>query len=174
VYKSIHINSKLIVKNNIDYYGHECFLEKSPMSGSSMPFQRTVRDTSMHLGEELRWKPHFYYELSEGEKSIICDQARTVRPLGADHLHIENQKTLKVPGSVKFILTSSRTVWDAWPDYPQILYLTSNDTFNALIAITADRCNSSCWCAGVDHPGQERGPSTCGKKLATIRKCWCL
>jgi hypothetical protein len=38
-------------------------------------------------------------------------------------------------GSVKFIIGSSQTVRSAQPDYPRLLYLTSDDVFNALIAI---------------------------------------
>jgi hypothetical protein len=52
-----------------------------------------------------------------------------------------------VTGSVKCILASSWTVRGARPDRPRLFYLTSDDTFNALvavyIAITADHCDFS-------------------------------
>jgi hypothetical protein len=38
------------------------------------------------------------------------------------------------------------------------------------IAVTADRCDFSRWCAGVDRPDQGRGPSTVGRKGAMARK----
>jgi hypothetical protein len=45
-------------------------------------------------------------------------------------------------------LASSRTIRGARPDHPRLLYLTSDDAFNALIAVdivvTIDRCVSSC------------------------------
>jgi hypothetical protein len=52
-----------------------------------------------------------------------------------------------VTGSVKFILASSRTIRGAQPDPPRLFYLTTDDAFNALIAIdivvTDDRCDFS-------------------------------
>jgi hypothetical protein len=117
--------------------------------GLSGPFRQTVRDTSVYLGQELCKFHNFYYGLSDGKKSIVRDQARTVRPLGVDRLPVENQKNPKVPGSVKFIFS-------VLANSPRLLYLTSDDTFNALIVvditITADRCVSSHYCAGADCP----------------------
>jgi hypothetical protein len=49
--------------------------------------------------------------------------------------------------SVKCILASSWTILGARLDRPRLLYLTSDDTFNALIAvdivISADHCDFS-------------------------------
>jgi hypothetical protein len=45
------------------------------------PFRRTVRDTSVCLKQKLYKSQNLYYGLSEGEKSIVQDQARTIRPL---------------------------------------------------------------------------------------------
>jgi hypothetical protein len=83
-------------------------------------------------------------------------------------------KKLEGDGLVKFILASSRTVRDARSDRLRLLYMTSDDTFNALIAVdivvTTDRCKSSCWYTVAGRPEEGRGPSACGKKLATARK----
>jgi hypothetical protein len=38
------------------------------------------------------------------------------------------------------------------------------------IAVTADHCDFSRWCAGADRPDQERRPSVVGKKGVTTRK----
>jgi hypothetical protein len=139
-----------------------------PVRGPSGPFRRTVHDTSVNLGQELCKFQIFYYELSEGEKSTIWYQEWTVWPLGVDHPPVENHKNTKVPSLVKFILASSRTVRGAWSDHPRLLYLTSNDVFNALIAvdiaIIAECCDSSRWYAGADRPAHGCGPSTCGRK----------
>ena len=117
------------------------------MRGLSGPFRWTVRDTSVYLGQELCKFHNFYYGLSDGKKSIVRDQAWTVWPSSVDRLTVENQKNPKVLGSVKFIFS-------VFVDNPRLLYLTSDDTFNALIvvdiAITADRCVSSHYCAGAD------------------------
>jgi hypothetical protein len=94
-------------------------------------------------------------------------QTRTVRSL-------KNQKNLKVEGWVKCILASSQIVRGALLDCPWLLYLTSNDAFNALvavdIAVTVDHCNFSRWCAGADRPDQGHGLSTVGRKEAMARK----
>jgi hypothetical protein len=90
-------------------------------------------------------------------------------------LPIENQKkNPKVPCSVKIIFSIHADHPGARPDRPHLLCQTSDDAFNAIIvvdiAVTADHCKSNCLCAGVDHPGEGRGLSACGRKLATTRK----
>jgi hypothetical protein len=53
------------------------------------------------------------------------------------------------------------------------LYLTSDDIFNAIIAIKivviTNRCDSVVDLVGADRPDQARRPSACGRKLATTR-----
>jgi hypothetical protein len=66
-------------------------------------FRRTIRDTSVSFGHELCKSQNFYYGLYEGENSIVRDQARTVRPSGADRSPVANQRNPKVPSLVKFI-----------------------------------------------------------------------
>jgi hypothetical protein len=110
------------------------------MRRRSGPFRRTVRDTSVYLEQELCKFENFYYGLPNGKNSIVRDQARTVRPSGVDRLPVENQKNPKVSDSVKFIFS-------VLADSPRLLYLTSNDAFNALIVvditINANHCVSS-------------------------------
>jgi hypothetical protein len=68
-------------------------------------------------------------------------------PSGADRSPIENQRNPKVTGSVKFIFSVLTDRLGARPNHPRLLYLISDDTFNALIAVditvTADRCDFS-------------------------------
>jgi hypothetical protein len=90
------------------------------------------------------------------------------RPVGAE------PKTPKVTGSIKWIIASSRTVRGARPDRPR---LPLSDIWRHIkcyiaidIAVTADRCDFSRWCAGADRPYQWHGPSAVGRKGATTRK----
>jgi hypothetical protein len=90
------------------------------------------------------------------------------RPIG------EEPKNSKVTGSVKWIIASSRTVRGARPDH---LRLPLSDIWRRTkfyiaidIAVSADRCDFSRWCAGADRPDQGRGPSAVGRKGATARK----
>jgi hypothetical protein len=76
-----------------------------------------------------------HYGLSEGEKSTVRNQAQTVQPQARTVLPLKNQKNPKVTGLVKCILASSRTVRGARSDHPQLLYLTSDDTFNILLPL---------------------------------------
>jgi hypothetical protein len=117
---------------------------------------------------------HLHYGLLEGEESTVRDQARTVQPQARIVCSLKNQKNPKVTGSVKCILASSRTVRGAHPNCPWLLYLTSDDAFNALVAIDigvmANRCDFSRWCAVAACPNQGRGPSAVGRMEATTRK----
>jgi hypothetical protein len=141
--------------------------------GPSRPFRRTVRDASKHLGQKLCWKPHLYYELFKGEKSTIRDQARIVQSHARTVHPLKTRETRRWWVRYNSFLASPRTVLGAWLDRPPLFYLTSYDTFNALIAIdivvTANRCDFSRWCVGrtvrarsVDRPrlaksGQQLG-----------------
>jgi hypothetical protein len=89
------------------------------------PFRWTIHDTLIHLRQELCSKPYFYYGLSEGEKSTVQNQVRIVRPL-------KTKKTPKVSGSVKFIFS-------VLADRSLLLYLISDDAFNALIDVDIER-----------------------------------
>jgi hypothetical protein len=93
---------------------------------------------------------------------------RADRPVGAE------PKNPKVTGSVKWIIASSGTVRGARPDRPRLPLF---DIWRRIkwyiavgIAVTADRCDFSRWCAGADRPDQGRGPSAVGRKGATTRK----
>jgi hypothetical protein len=73
VHKSIHLNFKSTVRNNVDYSGRESFMKKPPKRGLSGPFRWTVRDTSVYLEQELCKSQTFYYGLSKGENNIVRD-----------------------------------------------------------------------------------------------------
>jgi hypothetical protein len=83
---------------------------------------------------------HLYGRLSEVEESTVQDQARTVWPQAWTVCSLKKQKTPKVTGSVKCIFS-------VLADRPRLLYLISDDAYNALvavdIAVTADRCDFS-------------------------------
>jgi hypothetical protein len=149
VHKFIYINSKSTVRNTVYYSGYEKLFGK-------FTYVWTVRalaaDRPRHQGEprtRTMQNLHLYYRLSEVEESTVRDQARTIRPQARTIRSLKTQKNSKVTGSKKnSFLVSSRTVRGAQPDRPRLLYLTSDDTFNALvavdIAVTADRCDFSC------------------------------
>jgi hypothetical protein len=93
---------------------------------------------------------------------------------GADRPVSAEPKNPKVTGSVKWIIASLRTVRSARPDRSR---LPLSDIWRHIkcyiavdIAVTADRCDFSRWCAGADRPDQGRGPSAVGRKEATARK----
>jgi hypothetical protein len=86
------------------------------------------------------------------------------RPVG------EEPKNPKVTGSVKWILASSQTVRGARPDRPRLPLSDIWRRIKCYIAVTADRCDFSRWCAGADRPDQGRGPSAVDRKGATARK----
>jgi hypothetical protein len=67
-------------------------------------------------------------------------------------------------------LASSRTVRGARPDRPWLPLSDIWQRIKCYIAVTADRCDFSHWCAGPDRPDQRRGPSAVGRKGATTRK----
>jgi hypothetical protein len=94
-----------------------------------------MQNTRLHCG------------LSEGEGSVVRDQARTVRPQARTIRSLKKQKPPKVMGSVKCIFSILTDRPGARPDRPQLLYLTSDNTFNALVAVdivvTADCCDFS-------------------------------
>jgi hypothetical protein len=48
------------------------------MHAQSGPFRWAVHDTSVSLRQKLCKNSHFYYGLSEGEKTTIQDQAWTI------------------------------------------------------------------------------------------------
>jgi hypothetical protein len=54
--------------------------------------------------------------------------------------------------------------------------MTSDDTFNATIvvgiAIVTNRCDSAVDLVGVNHPEQDHGLSSCGRKVVTARWWW--
>jgi hypothetical protein len=149
------INISISILNRLS--GQESFLEKK------IACVRIVRDTSYKNYVNLNISTTNYPK-------------RRRAPFGTKrgssvHWKPENQK---MSGLEKIILASSQTVRGARLDSPWLLYLTSENTFNALTVVdtaaTADRCDCSRWYAAVDHPGQERGPSACGRKLETTRK----
>jgi hypothetical protein len=93
---------------------------------------------------------------------------------GADRPVGEEPKNPKVTGSVKWIIASSRTVRGARPDHPRLplsdIWWRIKCYIVVDIAVTADRCDFSRWCAGADRPDQGRGPSAVGRNEATTRK----
>jgi hypothetical protein len=103
----------------------------------------------------------------EKQARTIWPQARTVRSL-------KNQKNPKVTGSIKFIFSvlvdrpgcttgpSTIALSDIWQRIKS--YITAD------IAVTADRCDFSRWCAGANSPDQGHGPSAVGRIGATTRK----
>jgi hypothetical protein len=56
------------------------FLEKQTTRGQSGPLRRTVRDTTMTLGQNQCKNTILHYGPSDGKASTVQDQARTVRP----------------------------------------------------------------------------------------------
>jgi hypothetical protein len=111
----------------------------------------------------VRWKSKHRPRPSEDRPASGAD-----RPVGAE------PKNPKVKGSVKWIIASSRTVRGARPDRPR---LPLSDIWRRIkcyiavdIAVTADRCDFSRWCAGADRPDQGCGPPAVGRKGATARK----
>jgi hypothetical protein len=87
---------------------------------------------------------------------------------------IERQNNPKVSGSIKWIMPDIWTVRRHDRTIRVKLYLTFDDTFNAIIAVDAiniiDRSKSSCWWAGAGRPDQERGPSALSGTRATTRR----
>jgi hypothetical protein len=71
-------------------------------------------------------------------------------------------------GKINFSVHADRL--DARSNRPCQLYLTSNDTFNAIIvvnvAVTTNHCKSSRWCVKVDRPDEGRETSMCGRLKA--------
>jgi hypothetical protein len=78
------------------------------MCRPSGPLRRTVRDTKVSLRQEHCINASQHYGLSNEEASTVRDQAWTVRPQAPVG---ENQKNLKVTGSVKciFIILADRS-----------------------------------------------------------------
>jgi hypothetical protein len=108
-------------------------------------------------------------------KSKHRPRSRADRPAsGADRPVGEEPKNPKVTGSVKWIIASSRTVRGARLDRPRLplsdIWRRIKCKIGVDIAVTADRCVFSRWCAGADHPDQGRGPSAFGRIGATARK----
>jgi hypothetical protein len=93
---------------------------------------------------------------------------------GADRPVGEKPKNPKVTGSVKWIIATSRTVWGARPDRPRLplsnIWRRIKCKIVVYIAVTADRCVFSHWCAWADRPDQGRRPSAVGRIGATARK----
>jgi hypothetical protein len=137
------------------------------------PLRRTVRDTRMTLGQNQCKITSLHYRPSDGKASTVQDQARTVRPQARTVWSAQNRKP-KCDGFGKWIIASSRTIRGARLDRP---WLPLSDIWRCIkcyiaidIAVTANRCDFSRWCAGADRPDQERGPSAVGRKGATARK----
>jgi hypothetical protein len=90
---------------------------------------------------------HLHYGLFEGEESTVRNQAQTVRPQARTVRSLKTHKNPKVTGSVKYIFSVLADRPGCTPDHPQLFYLTSDDTFNTLVAIdigvTTDRCDFS-------------------------------
>jgi hypothetical protein len=93
---------------------------------------------------------------------------------GADRPVGEEPKNPKVTGSIKWIIASLQTVRGARLDH---LRLPLSDIWRHIkcyivvdIAVIADRCDFSRWCARADRPDQGRRPSAVGRKGATTRK----
>jgi hypothetical protein len=108
------------------------------------------------------------------EKQAPSETKHGPSGLGADRSDGAEPKNPKVTGSVKWIIASLRTVRGARPNRPQ---LPLSDIWRRIkcniavdIAVTADRCDFSRWCAGADRPDQGRGPSAVDRKGATTRK----
>jgi hypothetical protein len=143
------------------------FLEKNTYVRTVWAF---AADRLRHQGEPetgtLQKKYRLHYGLSEGEASIIRYQARTVRSL-------KNQKNLKVMCSVKciFSVLADRPGCTAGPSVAALsdIWRRIKCTIAVYIAVTADRCDFSRWCAGTDHPDQGRGPSAVGGIGVTTR-----
>jgi hypothetical protein len=81
------------------------------------------------------------------EKKEHRPRPSTDRPAScADHPPIENQRNPKVTGSVKFISSVLANRPGCTGGSSRLLYLTSDNIFNALIAVdiafTADHCKS--------------------------------
>jgi hypothetical protein len=110
----------------------------------------------------VRWKSKHRPRPSVDRPASSVD-----RPVG------EEPKNPKVTGSVKWIIASSRTVRGARPDRPRLplsnIWRRIKCKVAVDIAVTADRCVFSRWCAGADHPDQGRGPSAVGRKGATAK-----
>jgi hypothetical protein len=167
VHKFIYINSKSTAWNTVDYSGHEKPFGNSPVRGPFGPFWRTVRNTKVSLGQKL-CKTHIYTADCLKEKRAL---PRT--KLGPS-ARWKTRKTQRWQVRYNAFLASSWTVRGARPNHPRLLYLTSDDAFNALvtvdIAVTAGRYDFSRWCARADRPNQWRGPSVVGRTRATTRK----
>jgi hypothetical protein len=83
---------------------------------------------------------------------------------------IGNQTNLRVPDLVKGILASTWIIRrHDWTVHNR-LYLTSDNTFNAIIAIVTNCCNPVIDLTGADRLDQKRGPSAYGRKVATARR----
>jgi hypothetical protein len=63
--------------------------------------------------------------------------------LGVDCSPIENQKKPEGVGFSKMNLSIHTDHPDARPDHPHQLYLTSDDTFDAIITVETSHCKSN-------------------------------
>ena len=158
MHKSIYLNSKSTIQNTVYYSRQEKFFWQftcARLGPSSGPFvtPRCALDRN-------------YAKLVFTLRTVW--RRREHRPgtkLGpsANHLPIENKRNPKVTSSIKFIFSVLANRPRCTVDCQRLLYLTSDDAFNALIAIdiaiTANRCDFSRWCAWVDRLYQECGPS---------------
>jgi hypothetical protein len=154
--KFIYINSKSIVRNTVDYSEQEKLLGNSPVRGPSRPLRRTIRDTRVTLGQEHCKNKYLHCGLSEGEASTVRDQAQTNRPQARTVRPLRKQKNLKVTGSVKciFCVLIDRLGCMTGPSATALsnIWRRIKCTIAVDIAVTADRCDFSRWCAGADHP----------------------
>jgi hypothetical protein len=84
---------KSIVRNTVDYSGHEKLFGKSPKRGPFGPLRRTVRDTRVSLGQNQCKNTSLHYGPSDGKTSTVRGQARTVQPQARTVRSVKNQKT---------------------------------------------------------------------------------
>jgi hypothetical protein len=175
--KFIYINSKSTVRNTVDYSGQEKLFGNSPLRGPSGPLQRTVRDTRVTLGQE-HCKTSIYATNCPKEK-----WAPFRTKLGPSGLrrgssdHWKNQENPKVTGSVKFIFNvlADRLGYTAEPSMTALsdIWRCIKCTIAVDLAVTADRCDFSRWCAGAWCRcfGSDRTPGVVPQGVLWVGRC---
>lgn len=127
----------------------------SAYCGPSGPQSRTVWGIDNHFRHELYQNSDINYKTSEEKKNHPAPYADRSTSQ-ANRPPVQKQTNLKVPKSVKWILVSTWSIWRHDRTVRIILYLASNDTFNASIAIditvTTDRCDPVVDLARADRP----------------------
>jgi hypothetical protein len=113
--------------------------------GSFVSFRRTVRDTSTHFKYELCQKHISTMDRLEDkwrQSNAMCGLCGLRRWLFA---HWKPEK----PEGDRFSKMNLSIHIDhpgARPNHPRQLYLTSDDTFDAIIAVETNHCKSNRWC----------------------------